>query len=417
MNQTDAGCDINQSAMKPVEEALSFLLQQARPVTDTETVALQEGLGRILARSVRSQVDVPPWDNSAMDGYAVRYQDLVEFQQGLRITQRIPAGTMGTRLEPGTAARIFTGAPVPPGADTVVIQEVCEVRGDQLLVRQLPTAAGANVRRSGEDILQGEEILKPGLRLAPQHLGLAASVGSAEVEVFRPLKVAVLTSGDELVMPGHPLGEGQIYNSNQFTLTGLVQRLGCEVIPVGIVQDTHEATCDALRQAAEAADLVLASGGVSVGEEDHVKPAVEQLGSLDLWKIASRPGKPLAFGWLGDVPFLGAPGNPVSVFVTFSIFMLPFIRLMQGQAEPVRPILRKVVAGFEKSGNDKRQEYARGRLELDGEGRQVVRLFSNASSGVMTSVVWANGLVVLPPLTPVATGDLVDFIPFSELFS
>ncbi|MEJ2425165.1 MAG: molybdopterin molybdotransferase MoeA [Candidatus Thiodiazotropha sp.] len=417
MNQTDAGCDINQSAMKPVEEALSFLLQQARPVTDTETVALQEGLGRILARSVRSQVDVPPWDNSAMDGYAVRYQDLVEFQQGLRITQRIPAGTMGTLLEPGTAARIFTGAPVPPGADTVVIQEVCEVRGDQLLVRQLPTAAGANVRRSGEDILQGEEILKPGLRLAPQHLGLAASVGSAEVEVFRPLKVAVLSSGDELVMPGRPLGEGQIYNSNQFTLSGLVQRLGCEVIPVGIVQDTHEATCDALRQAAEAADLVLASGGVSVGEEDHVKPAVEQLGSLELWKIASRPGKPLAFGWLGDVPFLGAPGNPVSVFVTFSIFMLPFIRLMQGQAEPVRPILRKVVAGFEKSGNDKRQEYARGRLELDGEGRQVVRLFSNASSGVMTSVVWANGLVVLPPLTPVATGDLVDFIPFSELFS
>lgn len=417
MNQTDAGCDINQSSMKPVEEALSFLLQQARPVTDTETVALQKGLDRILARSVRSQVDVPPWDNSAMDGYAVRYQDLVEFQQGLRITQRIPAGTMGTLLEPGTAARIFTGAPVPPGADTVVIQEVCEVRGDQLLVRQLPMAAGANVRRSGEDILQGEEILKPGLRLAPQHLGLAASVGSAEVEVFRPLKVAVLSSGDELVMPGRPLGEGQIYNSNQFTLSGLVQRLGCEVIPVGIVQDTHEATCDALRQAAEAADLVLASGGVSVGEEDHVKPAVEQLGSLELWKIASRPGKPLAFGWLGDVPFLGAPGNPVSVFVTFSIFMLPFIRLMQGQAEPVRPILRKVVAGFEKSGNDKRQEYARGRLELDGEGRQVVRLFSNASSGVMTSVVWANGLVVLPPLTPVAIGDLVDFIPFSELFS
>ncbi len=417
MNQKDAGCDINQSPMKPVEEALSFLLRQARPVKDTETVTLQEGLGRILARSVRSQVDVPPWDNSAMDGYAVRYQDLVEFQQGLRITQRIPAGTMGTQLEPGTAARIFTGAPVPPGADTVVIQEVCEVSGDQLRVRQLPAAAGANIRRSGEDILQGEEILKPGLRLAPQHLGLAASVGIPEVAVFRPLKVAVLTSGDELVMPGQPLGEGQIYNSNQFTLTGLVQRLGCEVVPVGIVQDTHEATCDALRQAAEAADLVLASGGVSVGEEDHVKPAVEQLGSLDLWKIASRPGKPLAFGWLGDVPFLGAPGNPVSVFVTFSVFMLPFIRLMQGQAEPVRPIPRKVVAGFEKSGNDKRQEYARGRLELDGEGRQVVRLFSNASSGVMTSVVWANGLVVLPPLTPVAVGDPVDFIPFSELFS
>ncbi len=417
MNQTDPGCDRNQSPMKPVEEALAFLLRQARPIQDTESVPLQAGLGRILAQGVRSPVDVPPWDNSAMDGYAVRFQDLGAFQQGLRITQRIPAGSVGTALEPGTAARIFTGAPVPPGADTVVIQEVCEVRDEMLMVRESPSAAGANIRRAGEDILQGEEILKPGLRLAPQHLGLAASVGAAELMVYRPLKVAILASGDELVMPGQPLGEGQIYNSNQFTLTGLVQRLGCEVVPVGIVEDTYEATCEALVQASKAADLVLASGGVSVGEEDHVKPAVEHLGSLELWKIASRPGKPLAFGWLGDVPFLGAPGNPVSVFVTFSIFMLPFIRLLQGQTEPVRPVMQKVVSGFEKSGNDKRQEYARGRLEVDGDGRQIVRLFSNASSGVMTSVVWANGLVVLPPLTPVVSGDLVDFIPFSELFS
>ncbi|MET0067515.1 MAG: gephyrin-like molybdotransferase Glp [Candidatus Thiodiazotropha sp.] len=416
MNQTDAGCDRNQSPMKAVEEALSFLLQQARPMRDRETLPLQQGLGRILADPVQSQVDVPPWDNSAMDGYALRYQDLSE-TRGLRVTQRIPAGTTGTALEPGTAARIFTGAPIPPGADTVVIQEVCEMRDDELWVQERPVAAGANIRRAGEDILQGEEILKPGLRLEPQHLGLAASVGAAQLSVYRPLRVAILASGDELVMPGEPLGDGQIYNSNQFTLGGLVQKLGCEVVPAGIVEDTFDATCEALRQAAESADLVLASGGVSVGEEDHVKPAVEQLGSLELWKIASRPGKPLAFGWLGDVPFLGAPGNPVSVFVTFSVFMMPFIRLMQGQGDPVRPLMRKVVAGFDKSGGDRRQEYARGRLEVDAEGRQIVRLFSNPSSGVMTSVTWANGLVVLPPLTPVAQGDLVDFMPFSELFA
>jgi molybdopterin molybdotransferase len=349
-----------------------------------------------------------------MDGYALRSDDLSGETRQVTIDQRIVAGSVGQPLKPGSAARIFTGAPIPPGADTVVIQEVCEERGELLLVHEKPLA-GANIRRAGEDILQGEVILKPGLRLEAYHLGLAASVGIAELPVYRKLKVALFSSGDELIMPGNSLGPGQIYNSNQFTLTGLLQQLGCETVEMGIVEDTFEATCEALRQGAEEADLVLASGGVSVGEEDHVKPAVESLGSLELWKIASRPGKPLAFGRINGTPFLGSPGNPVSLFVTFLIFTRPFIKRMQGMTTAIQPSSRKVIASFNKGANDKRQEYARGRLETDEQGREVVRLFNNQSSGVLTSVTWANGLVVVPPLTSVSPGDLVEFIPYSEL--
>ncbi|MES9854582.1 MAG: gephyrin-like molybdotransferase Glp [Candidatus Thiodiazotropha sp. L084R] len=409
-------CDSHQPSLKPVDEALSYLLQQAVTITGIESVALDQALGRVLAEPVSSQVDVPPWDNSAMDGYALRSVDLSGEADHLVIDQRIAAGSVGQPLAPGSVARIFTGAPIPPGADAVVIQEVCEEHGDRLLIKEKPLV-GANIRRAGEDILQGEAVLKPGLRLAPQHLGLAASVGVDELVVYRKLKVALFSSGDELVMPGNSLGPGQIYNSNQFTLTGLVQQLGCEVIQMGIVEDTFEATCEALLQGAEEADLILASGGVSVGEEDHVKPAVESLGSLELWKIASRPGKPLAFGHINATPFLGSPGNPVSLFVTFSIFTRPYIKSMQGVTTGVQPIARKVVAGFEKGDSDKRQEYARGRLEVDELGREVVRLFSNPSSGVLTSVAWANGLVVIPPLTAIVPGDLVDFIPYSELMA
>ncbi|MCU7857128.1 MAG: molybdopterin molybdotransferase MoeA, partial [Candidatus Thiodiazotropha sp. (ex Lucinoma borealis)] len=283
----DCDCDSHQQTLKPVDEALAFLLDQVKPIVQRETVPLSEALGRVLADPVSSQVDVPPWDNSAMDGYAVNTQDLQNSTTRLQVGQRIPAGSAGTELLRGTAARIFTGAPVPVGADAVVMQEVCKAEGQDVVVMEKPTS-GANIRKAGEDILQGEEILAAGLRLEPQHLGLAASVGVAELSVFRRLRVAVFSSGDELVMPGEELGSGQIYNSNQFTLTGLLERLGCEVVQLGIVEDTLEATCEALSQSAEEADLVLASGGVSVGEEDHVKPAVEQLGSLDLWKIACR---------------------------------------------------------------------------------------------------------------------------------
>ncbi|MES9994447.1 MAG: gephyrin-like molybdotransferase Glp [Candidatus Thiodiazotropha sp.] len=409
-------CDAHQSQLKPVDEALGFLLDQVKPITAVESVSLDEALGRVLAEAVKSQVDVPPWDNSAMDGYAINSGDLDAEEGRLRISQRIAAGSEADKLEPGTAARIFTGAPIPEGADAVVIQEVCELDGEQVTVKERPTS-GANIRKAGEDILQGEEILSAGIRLDAQHLGLAASVGVAELSVYRRLKVAVISSGDELVMPGGELQPGQIYNSNQFTLTGLLQRLGCEVIQFGIVEDSFEATCDALSQGAQEADLVLASGGVSVGEEDHVKPAVERLGSLALWKIASRPGKPLAFGYIGETPFMGAPGNPVSLFVTFCIFTRPFILRMQGMAGDVLPKPVSAIAGFEKAATDKRQEYARGRLEQGDQGHAVVRLYPNRSSGVLSSVVWANGLAILPPLTAIKPGDVVEFIPFSELVS
>ena len=409
----DCGCDSHQSALKPMQEALDYLLAQAKPLSETEQVPLTEALGRVLAEPVRSQVDVPPWDNSAMDGYAVNTRDLGD-NPTLRIAQRIPAGSSGTPLEPATAARIFTGAPVPEGADAVVMQEVCEAEGENLRILELPKP-GANIRRAGEDILQGEEVLARGTRLQPQQLGLAASVGVAELSVYRRLKVAIFSSGDELVMPGGELGPGQIYNSNGFTLRGLVERLGCEVIELGMVEDTLDATCSALERGAREADLILASGGVSVGEEDHVKPAVERLGSLDLWKVAIRPGKPLAFGHVAQTPFIGAPGNPVSLFVTVMVFARPFLLRMQGVEQDYLPTPLRATAAFEKGDNDKRQEYARGRLEMDDEGRAVVRLYANRSSGVLSSVAWANGLAVLPPLTAVAPGDTIEFIPFSEL--
>jgi molybdopterin molybdotransferase len=409
-----ADCDTHQGQLKPVDEALAFLLGQARPITGQETLPLNQALGRVLAKTVKSQVDVPPWDNSAMDGFAINSKDLACGETRLQIAQRIPAGSAGTPLEPGTAARIFTGAPLPQGADAVVIQELCRIEGEQVVVSERPSI-GANIRKAGEDILQGEAILPAGVRLDPQHLGLAASAGVAELSVYRPLKVAVFSSGDELVMPGEDLEAGQIYNANQFTLSGLLHRLGCEVIQLGIVEDSFEATCEALSRGAEEADLVLASGGVSVGEEDHVKPAVEKLGSLALWKIASRPGKPLAFGYIGNTPFMGAPGNPVSLFVTFSLFARPFILRMQGVAGEVRPRSVRVIAGFDKPATDRRQEYARGRVELNEQGQAVVKLYSNPSSGVLSSVVWANGLAVLPPLTAIKPGDPVEFIPYSEL--
>lgn len=409
----DCGCDTHQPALKPFDEARDSILAQARPVSETECLPLEQALGRVLAEPVRSRVDVPPWDNSAMDGYAVNTRDLTE-GASLYVAQRIPAGAVGSALEPGTVARIFTGAPVPAGADAVIIQEVCEVEGDRVRVREI-SKPGANIRRAGEDVLHGEEVLDRGTRLMPQHLGLAASVGVAALTVYRRLRVAIFSSGDELVMPGGELGPGQIYNSNSFTLGGLLESMGCQVIKLGMVEDSLQATCEALSRGAAEADLILASGGVSVGEEDHVKPAVEQLGSLDLWKVAVRPGKPIAFGHVAQTPFLGAPGNPVALFVTFTMFARPLILRMQGVEQGYLPTPLRAIAAFEKGANDKRREYARGRLEVDSEGRAVVKLHSNSSSGVLSSVAWANGFAVLPAMTAIAPGDTIDFLPFSEL--
>jgi molybdopterin molybdotransferase len=416
MNSCDCGtADKKGPALKPMEEALELLLGHAKTVNGIETVPTGEALGRVLAEPVTSQVDVPPWDNSAMDGYAVRSGELTEAETSLPISQRIPAGAAPQPLEPGTAARIFTGAPVPAGADAVVIQEVCCQEGERVVVRQ-QVVSGANIRRAGEDIRSGQAIVEAGTRLQPQHLGLAASVGVAQLRVYRRLRVALFSSGDELVMPGEPLGPGQIYNSNQFTLSGLLQGYGCEVVPLGIVEDTLEATMQALADGAEQSDLVLASGGVSVGDEDHVKPAVERLGSLDLWKIAIRPGKPLAFGHIGKTPFIGTPGNPVSLFVTFCLFARPFILRAQGVADVRVPAL-SARADFAWPKPDKRREFIRARLELDADGVPRVSAFPSRSSGVLSSVAWANGLAVIPERQVLKQGDPVQFLSFSELLS
>ncbi len=411
---SDCGCTPTLSGLKSYDEALELLLSQAVPVTGTERVPLTKALGRVLAEPVTSLIDVPGWDYSAMDGYAVRVADVPAAGTTLPVSQRIPAGSAPQPLEPGTAARIFTGAPIPEGCDSVVIQEVCEAGDGQVTIGEA-VQAGQNIRRRGEDIGQGEQIIAAGTRLAAQHLGLAASVGVDELTVYRRLRVAIFTSGDELVTPGEPLAPGKIYNSNRYTATGLLQALDCEVIDLGVVEDDLEATVEAMRRASGQADLVLASGGVSVGEEDHVKPAVERLGSLEMWKIAIRPGKPVAFGRIGDADFFGSPGNPVSLFVTFLLFARPFIHKRQGMRECV-PLTVQAVADFDWPRPDKRREFHRARLWHDAGGVARLSVHPSRSSGVLSSVTWANGLVVIPEGKTISKGERVDFLPFGELF-
>jgi len=402
------------SAMLEFGEALLRLLAEAHPVGATEPVPTWSAAGRVLAGGLCSAIDVPPLDNTSMDGYAVRCADVPVAGAKLAVAQRIPAGSVGHVLAPGTAARIFTGAPVPAGADAVVMQELCELAGDTLTVNHVPKA-GEWIRRRGEDIAVGAEVLAAGTRLAAAHVGVAASVGAAQLTVFRRLRVALFSTGDELAMPGEPLKPGGIYNSNRYTLRALLDGLGCEVADLGIVPDSREATRAALREAAAGNDLILTSGGVSVGEEDHVKPAVEAEGALDLWKIAIKPGKPLAFGSVrraggdGAAAFIGLPGNPVSSFVTFLVLVRPFILKAQG-ATKLRPRAQGLQADFEYKG-DPRREFLRARINAEGG----LELFPNQSSGVLTSCTWADGLIDNPPGQPIRCGDTVRFLPFSEL--
>ena len=414
--------------MLSVAQARDFLLNAAKSVSDIEWVATLAANGRVLAQDQVSMIDVPSADNTQMDGYAVRAADCANADARLRISQRIPAGHVGQRLAPGTAARIFTGALIPAGADAVVMQEQCrvEVEGEDhfVSIAHAPKL-GEWVRRQGEDIRQQACILTAGTRLRPQELGLAASVGLATLPVFRKLRVALFFTGDELSMPGEVLKPGAIYNSNRFLLTGLLQNLACEISDFGIVPDQLDATRATLRKAAQDHDLIITSGGVSVGEEDHIRPAVQAEGRIDMWQIAVKPGKPLAFGEVyrggqvseqqaqsqskGAAFFLGLPGNPVSSFVTFCLFVRPFVLRMQNVANSL-PQAQKMRADFAWPRADKRNEFLRAKRNASGG----LSLFPNQSSGVLTSTVWGDGLIDLAAGQTIVEGDLVDFIPFSE---
>lgn len=403
--------------MLSAPEALNLLLAAVRPITETETLSTLDVNGRVLANAQASQLNVPPMDNTQMDGYAVRAADCTSGEAKLRVSQRIPAGQVGQALEPGTAARIFTGAMIPPGADAVVMQEQCELdaASNTVTIKHVPQT-GEWIRRTGEDIQAGSVILAAGTRLRAQELGLAASVGLATLPVIRKPRVAVFFTGDELAMPGEPLKAGAIYNSNRFTLRGLLENLGCEITDFGIVPDSLAATRETLRKAAERHDLIITSGGVSVGDEDHVKPAVEAEGRLNMWQIAIKPGKPLAFGEInrtnntGAAFFIGLPGNPVSSFVTFLLFVRPFILRLQGVIN-IEPKSFSMRADFSLSKPDRRNEFLRVRINAAGG----LDLFPNQSSGVLTSTVWGNGLVDNPSGTTITAGDMVRFIPFCEL--
>ncbi len=393
-----------------VDQALQVLLAGARPVTGVEAVPTLEATGRVLARAQVSAMDVPPMDNSAMDGYAVRTADMKGPGTKLKIAQRIQAGAVGRVLEPGTAARIFTGAPIPPGADAIVMQEYCAIDGEFVVVHKAPESE-AWIRRTGSDIRRGDRILAAGIRLQPQDTGLAASVGIKSLPMYRKVRLGLFFTGDELVMPGDPLPPGRIYNSNRFTLNGLAQVFGCEVRDYGIVPDSLEATRAVLKRAAGECDIIVTSGGVSVGDADYVKPAVEAEGSLLMWKIAMKPGRPLAFGKVGEAAFIGLPGNPVSSFVTFLIFVRPFLLRTQGIAQ-VAPRAIEARADFDWPAPDVRQEFLRVKWNAAGG----LELYPTQDSAVMTSTAWADGLVDNPPNHAIRQGERVRYLPYSELY-
>jgi molybdopterin molybdotransferase len=402
--------------MLTYEQALEKLLAAAQPVEEVRRVPLLAAAGRVLAAAQQSTVSVPPLDNSAMDGYAVRSADVTAAGACLPVSQRIPAGTVGVTLQPGSAARIFTGAPIPAGADAVIMQELCAHGEGGVVINHVPHA-GENLRRAGEDIGVGDQILPAGLKLRPQDIALAASAGLPELPVYRRLRVGMFFTGDELVQPGEPLPPGAIYNSNRYALRTLLEGMGCEVRDLGAVEDSLDATRDALRRAAADNDLVITSGGVSVGEEDHVKPAVEAEGELDMWKIAIKPGKPLAFGKIrkeGEHAwFIGLPGNPVSAFVTCLMVVRPFILRLQGVSRLTPRILNLPSASVWTKADGARLEFLRASINETG----AVELYGNQGSAVVTSLCTTDGLVLNPPGNAIAVGDTLRFVSFAELLA
>jgi molybdopterin molybdotransferase len=390
------------------------LLANAKPVDEIKHCPLANTLGRVLARPLIAPHPVPPTDNSAMDGYAVRHGDLPQQEEPttLAISQRIAAGDVASELRSHSAARIFTGAPIPSGADTVIPQEQCREENGHVTLNVQPRQ-GQHIRHAGEDIKKGAVFMSKGSRIQPHAMGLIAANGIATIPLFRRLKVALISTGNELLMPGSPLQDGKRFNANHFTLTGFLQALNCEIIDLGTVLDNLPATIDTLKKAADGADLIISSGGVSVGEEDHVKAAIDQLGSLDIWQLNIKPGKPLAFGEINNTPYFGLPGNPVSLFVTFCLFARPYILRMQG-VEDVYPHSIKIRAQFSHTKKGTRQEYVRSRLSTTAHGSEV-STFGKQGSGVLSSTVWANSLTIIPPESIIEPGDLVEVFPFNEL--
>ena len=401
------------SGMLDFDGAVARLLAQARRPVKVANVGLLQAQGRVLAAPVTSSINVPPFDNSAMDGYALYVEDFNKPPASFTVVQRIAAGQSGQALDVGEAARIFTGAPIPAGTNAVVPQEHVEVQGNQVRVTSA-IKPHQHIRRCGEDVAIDDVVLNGGIRLEAQHLAMAASIGVAQVPAYPKLRVGVVFTGDELVEPGAVLGAGQIYNSNRYALHGLLGRLGCEVVDFGVVKDNLAATTEVLNKAASECDVIMTCGGVSVGEEDWVKRAVTSLGELDVWRIAIKPGKPLAFGRIGNADFIGLPGNPVSAFVTFLVVVMPFLRQRMG-LQSVVPRFQFAVAGFDWAGDAKRREFLRVRQEPGESAQALLALWPNQGSAVVSGLVWADGLVDLEPGTRVQAGDLVRYVPLSGL--
>jgi molybdopterin molybdotransferase len=395
-------------SLRPVDEVVDQLLGLVKPTGKSELRTIDKAVNCCAAKNIQSPISVPPADNSAMDGYAIAYAD-ANLQSSYRVSARIPAGYVGSRLASGTVARIFTGAEIPVGADTVVMQEDTELAGDEVKLLSLPDQF-ENVRSKGQDIAAGSLIISKGDLLSARTLSLVASVGVAQVEVATPLRIAIMSTGDELVEPGNPVAPGQIYNSNRYALSAMLRNMGMKVIDLGIVADTPEATEQALLDAASMSDCILTSGGVSVGEEDHVKAAVEKLGQLELWKLSIKPGKPLAYGEVQGVPFFGLPGNPVSTFVTFHIVARQYLLAMQGLSD-YKPFCVTGVSDFSFKGGGRR-EYLRVQTQ-NIEGQTRLSKFPNQGSGIMTSVVWADALAMVEAGQVVRPGDRLTIYPLA----
>ena len=412
MNQ----CDLPQDRLIPYDEALQALIARASPIARVVSRPLLEAFGEVLAETQCSKIDVPPADNSAMDGYALNTSDLAASGETvLPVLQRVAAGEAAEPLQPASAARIFTGAPIPDGANVVIMQEHVTIVGEMIHFDVKPES-GTNIRPAANDIRSGETILQKGCRLRAQDIGLAASVGLQALPVFEKIRVGMFMTGDELVEPGKPLAAGKIYDSNRYTLQGMLRELGCEIVDLGLVGDTLEATKAAMLKASQQADLVVTCGGVSVGEEDHVRIAIEQLGDLHLWRLKIKPGKPLAFGAINSTPFVGLPGNPVSAFATFCLFVAPLIKTMQGRPWQ-KPTAIKIPAGFDWPKADSRREFLRARLEADDDRQVVARIYPNQDSGVLSSAVWADGFVEIAEGQTLNVGEMVDYFSFEQLLS